>query len=1116
MERVQAGSLVTIRIETWNRAVDPPVLYAPSSVKVTVTSPTGAVVVNEQTMSTSVTGVYTYLYQSATDATLGDYTVQFKLVDSNGTTYWPAAVGFVLVDEEGLVTQPGDVVDIGNAQTLLGFTWAAPGAIGSTSPNTGAFTTLTATTVTGSTYVAGPLLDKGGAIYNVKNPTYGAVGDGVTDDRAAILAAATAAGATGTVFLPPGTYLIATAWAYSTKIRLVGAGMGRTTIKFDNRISVSSITRASTTATVTTAAAHGYTTGHVVGISGATQSEYNGSFTITVTGVTTFTYSVSGSPASPATGTIKAADQAEILRFNTADSYLSDFTIDGNYSTHLNIADVALTPVGARTVIERVEIIGCGGGINVANTDIVLRDVVATGLGSGVDTGAASVGIYSGGVGTERLVLERCRVTDWWLVGFFGQGRLTDCYFTQNHHQVVPTGGGQVANALIGGPSGPAGRLEVINTIIENGGAGSSGLELNGNCLVVGGRVENHPNMGIIFQDSAQTDYKVIGTTIKNSSMSSAGLYGGIRVNPGVTDWQIIGATAYDDQTPKTQSYGIEVMAGASDQYVIFGNNLTDNLTAELSDGGTGTSKVVQSPTVGFQTRGPLKVFGATSGSVSIAVPAAAGSNTLTLPAGTTNLSSTGPGVVQQGSSGAALTVSTVNLASTNFVTGTLPAANGGTGIASYTGGDLLVANGTTSLTKLTAGALAGFLQSIGAGSAPAYFVIPVLSAQAAPGTPASTTGYLYLDSTSKNLALKNDAGTVNHGIQSVTGAIADDGSITSSGSGGFVRVTSATLVTPTLGAATATSINGLTITSSTGTLTVTNGKTLSVSNTLTFTGTDSSSVAFGAGGTVLYSGGALGTPSSGTLTNCTGLPVSTGISGLGTGVATALAVNTGSAGAIVLFNGALGTPTSGTLTNATGLPISTGVSGLGSNVATFLATPSSANLASALTDETGSGANVFATSPTITTPNIVGSSTNDSASAGSVGEHQISTVVSGSAVTLTTATAANVTSLSLTAGDWDVWGNVALDTTGGPSATQEIVWVSTTSATVPSPLTGAVGAYSQLSYAGRDPSFDTMQTGARRLSLSSTTTVYLGAYVIFTGGTAVKAYGSLQARRRR
>ena len=137
----------------------------------------------------------------------------------------------------------------------------------------------------------------------------------------------------------------------------------------------------------------------------------------------------------------------------------------------------------------------------------------------------------------------------------------------------------------------------------------------------------------------------------------------------------------------------------------------------------------------------------------------------------------------------------------------------------------------------------------------------------------------------------------------------------------------------------------------------------------------------------------------TGTASSTTNIPNLTGaITSVGTAttlgsfsssnLATALTDETGSGSAVfatspTLVTPALGTPSSGTLTSCTGLPISTGVAGLGANVATFLATPSSANLISAVTDETGTGALVFATSPTLVTP-VLGAATATSIVVGS------------------------------------------------------------------------------------------------------------------------------------
>jgi hypothetical protein len=216
--------------------------------------------------------------------------------------------------------------------------------------------------------------------------------------------------------------------------------------------------------------------------------------------------------------------------------------------------------------------------------------------------------------------------------------------------------------------------------------------------------------------------------------------------------------------------------------------------------------------------------------------------------------------------------------------------------------------------------------------------------------------------------------------------------------------LTSPSLTTPTLGVASATTINKVALTApATGsTLTIADGKTFTASNTLTFTGTDSSSVAFGTGGTVAYTGATLAQFAATTSSQIAGV----------------ISDETGSGSLVfatspTLVTPALGTPSALTLTNATGLPIATGVSGLGTGVATFLATPSSANLAAAVTGEAGSGALVFDTSPTIASPAITTSLTTSSTTFALVNTTATTVNFAGAATTLNVGAATGTTTVN-------------------------------------------------------------------------------------------------------
>jgi hypothetical protein len=178
-------------------------------------------------------------------------------------------------------------------------------------------------------------------------------------------------------------------------------------------------------------------------------------------------------------------------------------------------------------------------------------------------------------------------------------------------------------------------------------------------------------------------------------------------------------------------------------------------------------------------------------------------------------------------------------------------------------------------------------------------------------------------------------------------------------------------------------------------------------------------------------------------------------------------------------------------------------------------------------TANTGTGSVVRATSPTLITPTlgvatatslvfspttngIIGTTTNDDASAGRVGEYVFSTIASGSAVPLAGAgTVVNVTSISLTAGDWHVF----LAGYFVPAATTNVAFATVGIATVSATLDTTPGRFDQIAPNNVPAVTFSLSLSPYRLSLSATTTVFFIARSSFTVSTNA-VYGIIQARR--
>lgn len=160
-----------------------------------------------------------------------------------------------------------------------------------------------------------------------------------------------------------------------------------------------------------------------------------------------------------------------------------------------------------------------------------------------------------------------------------------------------------------------------------------------------------------------------------------------------------------------------------------------------------------------------------------------------------------------------------------------------------------------------------------------------------------------------------------------------------------------------------------------------------------------------------------------------------------------------------------------------------------------------------------GANSNITALNGLTSPVTLPGVTSGACASAGNVGECKNANVPQGSAVALTNNVAANVTSVPLTAGNWLCYGNVGFSPAGTTSTSQELGWISTTSAAVPTPtgLGAEIGLTTLGSTGGGNA--DILPVGMLMVNVATTATVYLSAYASFTTSTNV-AYGYINCIR--